>query len=353
MPMDQLGTLATTSQPPDALVLDLRGLSDVPAALGLVKRQHPLMGVVIVATELNPALMLSAMRAGVNECVTEPLNQGDLEAAITRVVGRTTTAAAASQVFAFIGAKGGVGASTLAVNVATTLARSAISSALLIDLHNGSGDAGLYLGVEPRFSVMDALESIHKLDEAYMRSLVTKGPGRLELLAASEHPLTSLLDTGRVRSLLEFVSKTFEFAVVDVPRTETGALDALDGVKSIVVVTTQELPAARSATRLAAKLRQRYGKDRVLIVVSRVDQQSDITFEDVERVLGSSVAHALPSDYRLSTASLNSGRPVVLDNRSKLAGSMKSFASALAGLKTQATTTPASPGWLERLRRRK
>src|SRR5262245_17810881 len=107
MPMDQVGSLANMTPPPDAVVLDLRGHSDVPAALALVKRAHPAMGVVIVASELNPALMLSAMRAGVNECVTEPLSQGDLESAILRVAARTTTTVAASQVFAFIGAKGG------------------------------------------------------------------------------------------------------------------------------------------------------------------------------------------------------------------------------------------------------
>jgi pilus assembly protein CpaE len=297
------------------------------------------MGVVIVASSLDADLMLSAMRAGVNECVTEPVTQVDLEAAITRVAGR---AAAAGQVFAFVGAKGGVGTTSLAVNVATTLARAATSSALLVDLQMAQGDAALYLGVEPRFSVVDAIQNLHKLDSGYFRSLVTKGPGRLELLAAPDVSNPPRLETTAVQALLEFVSKQFEFAVLDVPRTEPAALDGLDVVKSIVVVTTQELPSVRSATRLAGRLRQRYGKDRVLIVMSRLDKQSDISYEDVERAIGGPVAHAFPNDYRLAMASLSRGRPVVMDNHSKLAGSLKSFAGTLAGLTVEKVAAPSS-----------
>ena len=75
---------ATTTQP-DVVVVDLREQSHVPPALTLLRRQHPVTGIVIVAS-LDPVLMLEAMRAGVTECITEPLNRADLEAAIARVV---------------------------------------------------------------------------------------------------------------------------------------------------------------------------------------------------------------------------------------------------------------------------
>ena len=82
------------------------------------------------------------------------------------------TDAGASQVFAFIGAKGGVGTSTLAVNTAASLARDNKGQVLLIDLHHSQGDAAIFLGAEPRFSVIDALENSHRLDEALFRSMV-------------------------------------------------------------------------------------------------------------------------------------------------------------------------------------
>jgi pilus assembly protein CpaE len=89
------------------------------------------------------------------------------------------------------------------------------------------------------------------------------------------------------------------------------------------------LATVRSATRLSAALRQRYGKDRLTVVVSRFDQDSEIGQSDVERVLGSPVAHTFPSNYRIALEALNAGRPVVLDNHNKLASSLTGFARNL------------------------
>ena len=80
------------------------------------------MGVVIVASQMDPAMMLEAMRAGVSEFVTDPVTRPDLSAAVERVVGQHAAPAAPGQVLAFVGAKGGVGTTTLAVNVAAALA---------------------------------------------------------------------------------------------------------------------------------------------------------------------------------------------------------------------------------------
>jgi pilus assembly protein CpaE len=351
-----VGDLALLAQPsarqPDVIVLDLRGHPSVPPALTALKRQHATTGVIIVARTLDPDLILSAMRAGANECVAEPLTQGDLDAALTRVAARQT-APSGSQSFAFIGVKGGVGATSVAVNVATALARVASAGTVLVDLHISRGEAALYLGVEPRFTIIDALENIHKLDEAFFRSLVVRAPSRLDLLAAPDGFGPHRLDAGRVKTLLEFTAKHFEYTVLDVPRTEASALDALDAMKSIVVVTTQELPAVRSAAGIVSRLRQRYGKERVLVLMNRKDEDSDIRHEDIEQVLGGKVAYALPSDYRTTLDALNRGRPAVLDNHSPLASSYEKFARSLAGLKTEKAETQTTSSWLGRLAGRK
>jgi len=352
-PITELAALAQpSSKQPDLVVLDLRQHAGVPPGLSALKRQHTATGVVIIAKTLDPDLILSAMRAGANEWVAEPITQGELDAAITRVVARQS-GPAASQAFAIVGVKGGVGATSVAINVATALARVATAGALLVDLHVARGEAALYLGVEPRFTVVDALDNIHKLDEAFFRSLVVRAPSRLDLLAAPDGIAAARLDAPRVRTLLEFTSKQFEFTVVDVPRTESGALDALDAMKTIVVVTTQELPSVRSAAVMTSRLRQRYGKERVLVSVNRNDNRSEIRHEDIEQVLGGRVAHVFPSDYRLTMAALTKGRPVVLDNHSSLAASFEKFARSLAGLKTEKSDAQATSGWLGRLTGRK
>lgn len=347
-----IGELAAMSQPsakqPDLVVLDLRGAAGVPPGLAAFKRQHASTSVIIIAKSLDPELILSAMRAGANECLAEPINQGELDAAITRVAARQA-GPAASQAFAIVGVKGGVGATSLAVNVATALARVASTGALLVDLHVGRGEAALYLGVEPRFTIVDALDNLQKLDEAFFRSLVVRASSRLDLLASPDAVGAARLEQPRVRTLLEFTSKVFEFTVVDVPRTEPGALEALDGMKSIVVVTTQELAAVRSAAVMVNRLKQRYGKERPLVVLNAKDHQSDISKEDIEQVVGAPVVYTVPSDAKVTMEALNQGRPVVLDNHNTLAASYEKFARSLAGLTIEKAATQAGSGWLGRL----
>ena len=148
---------------------------------------------------------------------------------------------AAGQVFAFIGAKGGVGASTLAVNTAAALGRESQNHVLLIDLHTGHGDAALFLGVEPRFSVLDALENIHRVDESFFSGVVEKAVSSVHLLASPTRPRPGGVDPKRMRALLESAAQMYRTTVLDVPRSDMTMIDSLDHATTIVVVTSQEI----------------------------------------------------------------------------------------------------------------
>ena len=205
--------------------------------------------------------MLEAMRAGVTEFLTAPVTAPDLSAA----VGRVTTAHAPStmgEVFAFIGAKGGVGTTTVATNVATALSQIDRGSTILIDLHLAYGDAAVYLGAEPRFSVIDALENVHRLDKAFLSGLVGHAQAGLSLLASSDRASATPVDSASVRTLIESAARHYRYVVLDVPRSDV-MIEALEPATRIVIVANQELATVRAATRLSAALRQRYGKERL------------------------------------------------------------------------------------------
>src|SRR5258708_1825516 len=206
-PLEGLAALAT--QPAlqaEVVVIDLRERSAVPSGVALLKRQHPLLGVVIVASTLDPMLMLEAMRAGVTEFVTEPVTQNELKGAIDRVAAKRPVREP-GQVFAFVGGKGGVGTTTVAVNVATAFAKAAASSTLLIDLNVAYGAAAVFVGTEPRFSVADALENIHRLDDSFLRTLVGRTKFGLELLASSDRAMAGPVDVRAVRSLIDCAAR--------------------------------------------------------------------------------------------------------------------------------------------------
>jgi pilus assembly protein CpaE len=341
-PGSELTALAQpTAKQPDIIVLDVRDQTHLPSALPLLKRHHPATGVILVSDRMDPALLLEAMRAGVTEVVTN-VTEEELKAAIGRLMAlRPSTAREAGRIFAFLGAKGGVGTTTVAVNVATALSKLDPHSTLFIDLHVANGDAAVFLGSEPRFSIVDALENTHRLDEAFFRSLIAKTKPGVDLLASSDRVMVTPVDVRRIRTLLEFAERHYRYVVLDVPRSDAAVLDGLESASKIVVVANQELTTVRSASRIAAALRQRYGKEKLSIVVSRADRLADIGEEDVERAIGSPVKHSFPSDYRRALQALNKGMPITVENHNELAGSFMAYARALSGIQKAPKEKPA------------
>jgi pilus assembly protein CpaE len=337
IPAVDLLALAQASAPqPDVVVLDIRDTNLLPPTLVTLRRQHPTTGVIIVAARLDPVLMLEAMRAGVNEWVANPVTAADLNAAVKRV-SSSHVSAAQGQMFAFVGAKGGVGTTTTAVNVAAALAQSHAKGdhhTLVIDLHLSYGDAAVFLGAEPRFSVVDAMENTHRLDKAFFESLVAQTKSGVQLLASSERAVGNV-DMRRTSTLLQFAAAQYRYTVLDVPRSEAAALEALEAVAAIIIVANQELATVRNAGRMAAAFRQRYGKDRVRVIITRYDKQAEISQEDVERVVGSPVKHTVPNDYRSALKAVNKGRPLALDGGGKLGEAFRTIAQDLGGIRVE------------------
>jgi pilus assembly protein CpaE len=249
-------------------------------------------------------------------------------------VSSTSGIGVQGQVFAFVGAKGGVGTTTLAVNVATALARASEERTLLIDLHLAYGDAAVFLGAEPRFSVVDALDNTHRLDQAFFESLVVPTKSRVQLLASADRG-THAADLGRTGTLLNFAAAHYRYTFLDMPRSDAAGLDALEAVSTMFLVANQELATVRNAGRIATALRQRYGKDRLRVVLTRFDKQAEIGQEDVERVIGLPVKHVVPSDYRAAVQALNKGRPIALDTANRLSDAFRAMAADLGGIRLE------------------
>jgi len=336
---DTLGALAQAEDPPPVVVVDLRGHDHLPAEVVALRRRHPGIGIAIVVSTLDPRLMLEAMRAGCNECMAEPLTAPALDEAIRRLFTQIAPDTP-SHVLAFIGAKGGVGTTTLAVNAAASLRASKQRSVLMMDMQIGTGETALFLGAEPRFSVLDALENVHRVDESFFGSLVEKTKSGVHLLASSTQAIHDHVDSRRVRALIDAASHAYRVTVLDVPRTEPVMLDSLDSATMIAVVTSQEIASLRNAAQLTETLRGRYGAANVSVVINRFSDDAVIGVDDVERVIGGPVACRIPSDYAVALEALNAGRPFVLEP-GPLRKAVQAMVKKLTGLTDE---QPAAPG---------
>ena len=339
--------LDARSGQPDILLVDLSGACELPAQLAGIKRQHPSTKIILLLSKLDPTLMLQGIRAGVDECMAEPLGGPDLSAAIERLVGQHPVAG--GPVFAFVGAKGGVGTTTTAVNVATALAKLAPAGTLLVDLHMAYGDAAVFLGADARFSVLDAVENFHRLDAQFLKSLVVKTTSGLDLLASADRPTAGPVDFRRLGSVVEFAASQYSYTVLDVPRSDMTVLDGLDAASKLVVVANQELATVRNAGRMASAFKARYPKATVTTIINRMDRRSEIGHADVEKVVGAAIAHQFPSDYRRALTAMHKGRPLALDNHNDLSASMTALARELAGVAAKPKSASPSVGGLKGL----
>ena len=334
---------------PDAFVFDVRGHAGLPKDVATVRRNFPAAGAVVVASTLDPGGMLDAMRLGITEWLAEPLSPSDLDAALRRVT-QSAAVSVNGKAFAIVGGKGGVGTTTVAVNLAAAIQRATKEPTLIVDLHMAQGDAAVLLGVEPRFSVLDALEHIQRLDTTYFKGLITPTKCRVDLLAAANRPAIGSVDVLRVRALLEFVTSVYPWVVIDCPRTDPNVLDVLDVATAVLVIANQELTTLKSASRLAGVLRQRCGNGRVKLAISRHDAESEIQAKDVERVLGGRIDYTFPSDYRAAVSALNRGQPLVGSATGHLTTSFEAAARELAGVVAAESREPAArSGLLARL----
>ena len=208
--------------------------------------------------------------------------------------------------------------------------------------------AGYFLGVDPRFTVVDALENTQRLDENFFRGLVAHTSSGLDLLAASVRVIAGPLDPQRVRTLIEFAVRYYRAIVLDVPRGDASALDALEAASSIFVVVNHELPTLSSAYRLVGRLRQRYGGDRISLLVNRSDKHSDISISDIEKAVNAKVKHVFPSEYKPALAAANHGQPLARSSEGRLAGSFHEFVRTLTKPEKPAAAdeTKRMFGWL-------
>jgi pilus assembly protein CpaE len=219
--------------------------------------------------------------------------------------------------------------------VATVLAKFAKGPALLIDLHLAYGDAAVFLGADARFSLLDALENIHRLDAEFLKGLVARTASNVDLLASADRPASRPIDLRQLGAVVKLAASQYAYTVLDVPRSDLAVLDSLDHVANLVVVANQELATVRNAGRMAAALRSRYPDTKISTVINRRDGSSEIGQSDVEKAVGGAIAHQFPSDYRRALMAMHKGRPLALDNHNQLSASLTALARELAGVKSE------------------
>jgi pilus assembly protein CpaE len=334
---------ATTS---DVYIIDIR--SDASSGMATIERlraAHSGVAIFVVASSAEPDLILQAMRAGANEFFpwtgdgvarsTEESFQGAVRKTAARRDAITAGARQPCVTHVFLGAKGGAGTTTVAVNCAVELARATKKPTAIVDLKPCLGEVALFLGVRPRFTVLDAIENLHRLDREFLRELMARHKSGLDILAASEQfDRPNAQDAVGVEELLRVLSKLYDYIVIDAGNLiNASAVAALYAADTVFLVANPDVPSIRNAQRLVDRVRQLgAGSERIRVLLNRTTDQHLIAPKQIETALGYGIHHSFASDYRTVSTALNSGVPLTLTNHSEISAQFGSFTRQLLGM---------------------
>jgi len=302
--------------------------------LHALRRDHPGFGsLLVVADDLAPQVLRHALRAGVHDAV--PLEQVEQElplvvaelrdrlaqaVAANRVVTEEPVAARPSQrgqVVAVFAPKGGVGRSTIAVNLAASLARGGEDAVVLVDADLQFGDVAIMLRLTPTQTAADAAAVADKLDTAMLAELLTRHEqtGLYVLAAPAEPSLADQVTPATFAILLDELRAHFAYVVVDLPsRLDDLVLHALSEADHVVFPVQMDVPTLKNA-RLGLQVFElvQIPLERVILVVNRADTRGNLELRDVEKSLQMKADVVIPDAVAIPQA-INKGQPVALDS---------------------------------------
>jgi pilus assembly protein CpaE len=290
----------------------------------------------------RPAIIVESMRAGAGEYLDHSAGSEALLEALTRFSSSRTRSlggAGKASVFTFLGAKGGAGCTTAAVNTALALQQTH-GDVVLLDFAP-IGHAALHLNLRPQFGVLDALQNLHRLDVSLLDGLMTPTKEGLHLLAGPQQPYPTEPTPGELARLFDLLVNHYRFVVVDCSSRLDATTRLLSDLSNAVLVVAQtDVVSLWSAGRIHAFVEEGTGRDRLRMVLNRYKKIPGFTDEDVQQVTNCRVLWKVPNAYQVISPSIDHGTPVVLQEGPEISRSYRGLAETLAEASSNSDGSP-------------
>jgi len=321
---------------PEIVLLDV-ALAQEPLAdlIPMIHSKAPEATIVALHTTPDPEAILTAMRAGVDEYIYPPLEgalRGVLERRSPEAGRRRNGMRWGGRTVGFFSSKGGCGATTIVCHLAVELGRIG-QKVLLADLDLDAGLIGFLTKAKSGYSILDAVNNLHRMDVSYWKALVSNGIPGVEIIAAPAATADKTYPRQeQLRQLFSFLRSCYDFTLIDLGRSLTRAgVGALEEMDEAYVVSTLEVPALHQAKQVLQILMDAgYGKDRLKLILNRVPKRSELAPGEIEKILGLPVYAVLPSCYPELHECYSVGK--LLPERSVLGKAIREIALRIAGV---------------------
>lgn len=290
--------------------------------------------------------ILRAIREGADEYLNEAELENELEGALMRLASGRSSYKEPGKVIAIIGPNGGCGASTIAVNLAASLAREHDRSAL-IDMQMISGDLGSLLNLKPIHTLADVCQNAADLDlSAFERSLAVHPCGIHLLAAPQEYADIERVSLQGIRLAINMARDRFTHVVIDLPHNLSHEqADILHLADQVLLVFRLEFNSLRNAFRASEYLEQLgIARHRIKPIINRLGQAKEVPMSKAEAVLGQPAFHVIPDESKTVNAANNDGLPVVLRApRARVSRSLIALTRKIQGEMTPVITPLPEP----------
>jgi pilus assembly protein CpaE len=340
-----IGFVALDSNPQKALEL-----------IHSLAKSAPTCAILATCSSNDGNLILQTMRAGAKEFLTQPLKAEDLSAALQRVARQRQGGASGGPrgctVIAVTGATGGVGSTSVAVNLSCSLAQNEANSVVLLDLDLCLGDADVFLDTIPEYTLSDVAQNVGRLDLTLLKRSLTKHDTGLYLLPRPVQLEDARhITTDELTRVLGLLKASFTHVVIDTSKG-FNALDmqVLAEADVVLLVTQLDLPCLRNVVRLLMSFKEtgRFD-DKVKIVVNRSGYETgQISLRKAQETIGREIFWQIPNDYRVMCEVRNNGVPLVQQApKAAITQSIKQLAATIGGAADEPSRESSSKkSWL-------
>ena len=337
------------SRMPDLLIYELgknfeKEMGEIQSLLtnGRVKE------VFLTAGSDDSRILLQAMRIGVKEFFSQPIDQDEVSQSLQRFIKRQLTGSDRiprknGKIISIFGSKGGVGTTTIAVNLAVSLARSENrKSVALLDMNTLFGEIPLFLEMSPQFHWGEITKNIERLDNTFLSNILTNHQSGIQVLPSPAYLNGHVRPTPEIMTrLIGLMRQMFDHIIVDGGQsTDNTSLKVLEMSDTLLLVTILSLPCLSNTNKLLKSFTDLgyMPRESIKVVLNRNMKKGEISYKDAETGIGRELYWAIPNDFRATMTAINNGKPLLeIAPKAAITKSIQDLAKSLSAPKEKSS----------------
>jgi pilus assembly protein CpaE len=325
---------------PDVVLIDLDREQDACFAFATqLRKLRPASCLIACSTvqQPGPEVLMQAMRSGMQEFLSIPVEVGRLREILERIIRERGPSAepAVEKLTVVMGSKGGVGSTTVAVNLGAKLAGLTRKRVTLLDFARPFGHVGLLLDLQARFTVRHAVENLERLDTHFLSGLLTRHSSGLEVLAgATDVDEWQLIPVSALPRVVNVAQSTCDFLLMDLGSVYSSEWSSvLQLARTIVVVAQADVPALWTLERhISALTAMGVEPERLQIIINRWRRSDDDALKAFEKKIKRSIFARIPNDFQQVSEAANQGAPLSRNHNDPLTSRFSQLASQMGGI---------------------